>query len=246
MPLKPEEKPDGAPEWMVSFADMITIMMSFFVIMFALVSGQAAKGKHERQQAAFASLQNRFGPKYQPFASWGLTLGGSPAKTSGRRVKSKDRSTPAGDQSGETKVLNHERARIRVPGHGERVVVGGVVFFDERSHALNGPQQDRLKLIAEEIAGKPQEVEIIGHASGRPLPAGSPYQDRWDLAYARCRQMVKLLTAMKIDPERLKIGVDQSAGARAVGDAAAPGEDSQIDVYLTDLLPEKYKAKAAP
>ncbi len=52
MASKPEEKPDGAPEWMVSFADMITIMMSFFVIMFALASGEAAKAKQQQQASS--------------------------------------------------------------------------------------------------------------------------------------------------------------------------------------------------
>ena len=45
-----EEKPDGALEWMVSYADMITIMMSFFVVMFAL----ATKKDEKAQQAAAA------------------------------------------------------------------------------------------------------------------------------------------------------------------------------------------------
>ena len=94
--------------------------------------------------------------------------------------------------------------------------------------------------MADEIAGKPQQVEILGHASTRPLPPGSPYRDRWDLAYSRCRQMAKLLTSLKIDPERLRIGVNQTGGERAVGDPATPGEDSQVDIYLTDFLPEKY------
>ena len=87
-----DEKPEGAPEWMVSFADMITIMMSFFVIMFALAAGEAAKGKkahNEQQQAALDSLQNRFGPKYQPFSSWGLMPGNSPVKNRGTRQKVK-------------------------------------------------------------------------------------------------------------------------------------------------------------
>ena len=168
--------------------------------------------------------------------------GNSLLKNVGSRLKSKSHSTPPSDDAGDTKVLNKERARIRVPGRGDHVVIGGIVFFDDRSPTLTDLQQARLKIIAEEIAGKPQEVEIMGHASARPLPAGSSYHDRWDLAYARCRQMVKLLTAMKIDPERLRIGVNQSAAATAVGDATTAGEDSQIDVYLTDLLPEKYTA----
>ena len=86
MAAKPEEKPDGAPEWMVSFADMITIMMSFFVIMFAIASGEAAKGaKAAGNTAAIESLNNRFGPKFQPFASWGLAPGTMPVKQGGSR-----------------------------------------------------------------------------------------------------------------------------------------------------------------
>ena len=94
MTSQPEEKPDGAPEWMVSFADMITIMMSFFVIMFALASSDAAKNKRNakqqqagvespqnaKQQAAFDSLNYRFGPNYRPLAGLGVMLGISPAR----------------------------------------------------------------------------------------------------------------------------------------------------------------------
>ena len=175
MSAKPEEKPDGAPEWIVSFADMITIMMSFFVIMFAIASGEAAKGKRNRQQqAAFESLQNRFGDTYKPFAGWGLMSGNSLVKNVGSRLKSKSHSTQTSDDAGDAKVLNKERARIRVPGRGDHVVIGGIVFFDDRSPTLTDLQQARLKIIAEEIAGKPQAVEIVGHASGVPCRPAPP------------------------------------------------------------------------
>jgi chemotaxis protein MotB len=238
-----EEKPEGAPEWMVSFADMITIMMSFFVIMFALASSEAAKGKHSKQQqAAMDSLANRFGPKYQPFASWGLLPGNVPVKNGGDHQKTKNPSRPPTDPAGDVKVLKKEQARIRVPGSGQHVVIGGIVFFDDLSKGLADEQKARLKVIAEEIVGKPQQVEILGHASARPLPAGSSYRDRWDLAYARCRQAAEVLTSLKIDPQRLRIGVIQSSGAQAVGNGTSPGEDSQVDVYLSDVVPDKFTA----
>ncbi len=246
MALKPEEKPDGAPEWMVSFADMITIMMSFFVIMFALASGEAAKGKHNKQQqAALDSLQNRFGPNYQPFASWGLMLGNSPARKAGDNHKGPSR--PVSDPAGEVKVLRKEQARIRVPGEGDRVVIGGIVFFDDGASQLTEEQKARLKIIAGEVAGKPQAIEVLGHASGRPLPAGSTYRDRFDLAFARCRRTAEVLGGLKIDPARLRLEVVQSRGPAALGELADPREDCQVDVYLTDLLPAKYtSASAAP
>ena len=121
---------------MVSFADMITIMMSFFVIMFALASSQAAKGKKRRQQqAAIESLQYRFGPSWKPFASWGLMPGNSPLPQRRRGTSRRGPARPPSDPAGDIKVLRKEQARIRIPGRGDRVVIGGIVFFDDASLA---------------------------------------------------------------------------------------------------------------
>jgi chemotaxis protein MotB len=223
---------------------MITIMMSFFVIMFAIASGEVEKGKKNRhQEAAIQSLNHRFGPKYQPFASWGLMPGNSPIKGGGSRMKTKP--AEAEPEEGATvRVLHKEKARIRVPGRGDRIVIGGVVYYDEAAVDMAQAQQDRLSVIAEELAGKPQEIEILGHVSARPLPAGSKYRDRWELAYARCRQVAQALQGMNIDPERIRIGVVHTNDATAAGSAAnAPGEEARVDIFLTDDLAEKFRGK---
>lgn len=241
MSALPEEKPEGAPEWMVSYADMITIIMSFFVIMFAIASGEAAKGKrNQQQQAAFQSLQNRFGPKYQPFASWGLMPGNSPVRHAGAHDKGKQPVVVPDEEGGKVKVLKRERARIRIPGRGDRVVIGGVVYFGDTTLALADSQTARLQVIAEELAGKPQQIEIVGHTSARPLAPGSSHRDRWDLAYARCRQVARLLDTMKVEPERLRISVVQTSEVASAGESSpATSEDMSIDVYLTDTVAEK-------
>ena len=237
----PEEKPEGAPEWMVSYADMITIIMSFFVIMFAIASGEAAKGKRtQQQQAAIDSLQNRFGPKYQPFASWGLMPGNSPIRHAGAHEKGKQPIIVPDEEGGTVKVLKRERSRIRIPGRGDRIVIGGVVYFGDKTLALADSQTARLKLIAEEMAGKPQQIEIVGHTSARPLTPDSSFHDRWDLAYARCRQVAKLLGTMKIAPDRLRISVVQTSELQAAGETStATAEDMRIDIYLTDMVAER-------
>lgn len=237
--MQPDEKPDGAPEWMVSYADMITIMMSFFVIMFAIASGEAEEGKrNRRQEAAIQSLNERFGPTYHPFASWGLAPGTPPVKGAGSRTKDASPEQPPAEQGGTVKAAHNEKARIRVPGRGEHLAVGGVAYFDETSLDLPAAEQARLRGIADELAGKPQQIEVLGYASSRPLSAGPKHGDRWDLAYARCRQVAQFLQSASIDPERIRIGVVRTTEPATA--SGTPSEDLRVDVYLTDALAEKF------
>jgi len=237
-----DSKPDGAPEWMVSFADMITIMMSFFVIMFAIASGEAAKGKRNRQlEATLNSLQARFGPTFQPFASWGVAPGNSPVRNAGAQQKGKDHPEVHEEETGPAKVRNDERARIRIPGRGDRVVIGGVVSFNAASVNLPKKQKQWLGVIAEELAGKPQQIEVVGYMSPKPLPQGSPYRDRYDLAYARCREVSQLLAGMDIERRRIAIKVVQAADSQPTADASQETpQDERVDIYLTDTIADTF------
>ena len=71
------------------------------------------------------------------------------------------------------KIVNRERARIRVPGRGDHIAIGGLLTFDEGSAAVSGKEKTWLKAIADEMTGKQQKVEVVGFASDRPLPAGA-------------------------------------------------------------------------
>jgi chemotaxis protein MotB len=42
---QPQHAPEGAPEWMVSYADMITIIMAFFVVLYASTSASGTRDK---------------------------------------------------------------------------------------------------------------------------------------------------------------------------------------------------------
>lgn len=240
----PEDKPDGAPEWMVSFADMITIMMSFFVIMFALASGDKKKNDPQRQ-AVIESLENRFGPKWQPFASWGLNPGNTPLRDAGGEVRV--RKPPDDDPDGEmVKVRGKRRARIFVPKLGDHAAVGGVVYFAADALQLPPAQEKRLASVAAELAGKPQVIEVLGHASNRPLADGAAYRDRWDLAYARCRQIADRLGALKIEPQRLRLSVNKIGAVPGMSDELPDDDvDARVDIYLTDTLAEGFSKAAA-
>ncbi len=222
---------------MVSFADMITILLAFFVVMFSIASGDSNTGKRTKQQEiAIESLQYRFGPTWRPFTAWTTTPGNSNYPGGGKGMGSTAPVPAVGDPGGTMLVKRKERARIRVEGQGDTIAIGSLVRFQASSAEFAADQRDAMNRIIEELRGKPQIVEIVAAASRRALPQGSTFADRWDLGYARCRATAKLLAAASIEPERFRLTVvpDNAAGSDSEKDAET---DNAVRVNLSATLP---------
>ena len=237
----PEEKPEGAPEWMVSYADMITILMSFFVVMFSIASGEAAKGKRTPATAAgdrIAAVPLR--PQVEAVHELEPDAGQFDLPGGGKGRGSPAPLPAVGDPGGTVRVLKMEKARIRVPGHGDLIAIGGMVYFNKATTDLAPGQDGSIQKIAEELAGKPQQVEIVATASNQPLPPGCLFRDRWELSYARCRQAAELFTSLKIEPERLRLSVLPATAEENKGSSFSEA-DVAVRVFLSTTLPAGVK-----
>lgn len=232
MKREPERPPEGAPEWMVSYADMITIMMAFFVVMYAL----GGRKDESAVRPVISSLKQQFGPDW-PFAN--LVPGPYRPRTNrpdrfqvhGRMEETIGPRPGGGDYPSRTPT------RISRPGDG--LLRGGDIAFDEDRAALNDQQKLQLQNIATDIAGKPQKIEVRGHASRRPLPAGSIYRDAWDLAYARAREVADYLIEQGIDPHRIRIGVAGTNEPVVGPDAESTSRrNSRVEIHmLNEFMP---------
>jgi chemotaxis protein MotB len=229
---------EGLPEWIMSYADMITILMAFFVVMYSMAGPPKDVKKEE---AVLKSLREQFGPKWPAMASVGsgafvgknsilaklLTTGGSNnrnKKTGGTDVRA-----PLGD---------HPRVHTLRPG--EQAVIGGILYFPESSSEITKEHLKQLQVANEEIGGKSQKIEIRGHTSRRPVPKGSPYRDNWDLAYARCRHTMEQLVALGIDPKRVRMSVaaeNEPLSGRI--DPLARSQNSRVEVFMLNEMMDK-------
>ncbi len=235
---------EGIAEWVMSYADMITILMAFFVVMYSMAGEPKDKTKED---AVMRSLRERFGPLWSetlaslgpgPFvpkdSAMGKLASAGGAKVSNKKSGGADQRATLGDFP-----------RVHSVHPGQHSVVGAVLFFPDGSSELTSEHIKQLKQAEEEIAGKPQKIEIRGHTSRRPIPKGSPYRDNWDLAYARCRHVMEQLVAAGIEPRRLRLtlaGEYEPIGTRA--DPLARSQNSRVEVYMLDEVPEPTHARA--
>jgi chemotaxis protein MotB len=97
------------------------------------------------------------------------------------------------------------------------------------------------------LLGKPQKIEIRGHSSRRPLPAGSPYGDHWQLSYARCLAVLAALEAEGLPRERMRLS--QAAGNEplaAPDEALSGGGYARVEVTMlneTTAVPVSEQAR---
>lgn len=250
----------GAPEYMVSYADMLTIMLAFFIVLYATTGATTAGNKGEKpgqgeqkQAAKSAAKKGKEDPNGkegaaeeaqkermdQVFVSLYKRLGPTydpfnywltPVPTA-----TKARSSAPGETGKSVRTqIGTDNVRARGPRSGETRLVGGRIYFKDEASAVLAPSEiEKLKRAVDELAGKMQRIEIRGHASRKPLPGDSPFRNHFDLAYARCTAVADYLTSQKIDPRRFRLSVaGDNEPLDADGEVLSTGQNSRVEIHL--------------
>ena len=233
MAMLEEEEQAGIPEWVVTFGDMMSLLLTFFIMLVSL----SEMKQQERFQAMAESFRRRFGHET---AMLSMVPGRArPRNSLLDKLAVLGRARRADTMSGGDKVKAPvgDYARVQSIRQGKQSTRGGVVFFPEGGAELTEEHKRILQATAEIIGGKPQKIEIHGHTSTRPLPDDSPYQDHWDLAYGRCRKVMQFLIKLGINPDRMRIV--SAADKEPVHDGVDPRlrkENPRVEVFMVDEL----------
>lgn len=205
--LNEEPQPTGVPEWLLTYGDMMSLLLAFFVMIVSM-SDLRSEG---RVVQAVEAMQRQFGHE-------------SPTDEGEQPRPGARAPAPLGSHS-----------MVRSIGTGRSAVVGGVLPFAEDSVELGEFEREQLHALARRMQGKGQKIEIRGHTTRRPLPADGPYKDHWELAFVRCREVQRLLTADGIEPKRLRLSVAGGNEPAYTGDETLRNrENSRVEVFLLD------------
>jgi chemotaxis protein MotB len=215
----------GGGAWKVAYADFVTAMMAFFLVMWIVAQNEQVK----------EAIAHHFS---DPFAKESEEDG-----TAHQRPPKHPAPARISDHPEHEKEAGGSHSLLLTTQGGERTSIGTVIHFADDSADLDTEAQRRLKDIAPLLIGKPQKIEVRGHSSRRPLPPGSPFSDHWQLSYRRCLAVMAEMEKLGIGHERLRLS--QAAGFEPL---AAPDEQFPGGGYArveVNLLNETTGAKLA-
>jgi chemotaxis protein MotB len=209
----------GGGAWKVAYADFVTAMMAFFMVMWLTAQNEDVKeaiAHHFEDPFSFYDPQEgATSHKPKPGPPSHTPLPKQPEKRDGRRSR---------------------RPTLLTLGSGNQTTTGTIVFFQPQSAELDATAKERLEELLPSILGKPQKIEIRGHASRRPLPADSQYKDAWQLSYARCLAVMQHLGEKGIAAERMRLS--QGGVYEPLGKADGPEKLAQQERVEVNLLNE--------
>lgn len=194
----------GGGAWKVAYADFVTAMMAFFLVMWIVAQNKPAK------EAVAKYFRDPFGsvgpPSGPPVAvatpdSGGLSNLKAPPKG--------PRGYGRGPMKAEAKAVFGSALKGGAPLEASQEAgsarIGTTILFAEDSADLDKEAKTALDAMTPALLGKPNKIEIRGHATGRPLPAGSPFADAWQLSYARCLAVYKFLAQAGLETHRMRL-----------------------------------------
>jgi len=230
-----EDQGGGIPEWVVTFGDMMSLLLTFFIMLFSMSEIK----EEQRYQAIADAMRKRFGHD----TSWMSLLPGRsrPRNSALEKLASLGRARRLDLMRGGDKIKAPvgDHPRVLTIRHGDASTRGAVVYFAEGEAQLTGKDRRVLQATAEVIGGKPQKIEIRGHTSNKPLPPHSPYKSHWDLAYARSRLVADALIEQGIDPKRIRLAVaGENEPKHISGDPLLRRENPRVEIFMLSELAE--------
>jgi chemotaxis protein MotB len=193
---RPKPPEEGVPLWIVSFGDMMSLLLTFFILLFSMSTLEIPK-----ISAAIDSLNQGFG-----YHGDGQSTNFEVVKRRVERMMKKlgDRrpitpriKPPISADPGET-------LRIKIPNVIQDTTLGYFIWFEFNSDELTEQGKLNLNHVKEEFDGSQYIVIIKGHAGASE---NQTYRSAFTLAFTRANNARDYLVSIGFKEERLHVSV---------------------------------------
>lgn len=202
-----KKKPSGAPKWMVTYSDMVTLILVFFILLFSMSQVDVVKfeaiSESFRNRMIFDFLPSPVPMEHPSESSKHIESGESSDEVD---LPKSDKDSE-GEEEAEKDTLEELMTDIDIflDEHGLHDVITanrterGVVLVLQESILFNSAEAeilDKGKPFLSEVGSLlielPNQVKVEGHTDNRPI-SNYRYPSNWELSGARASSVIRYL-----------------------------------------------------
>jgi chemotaxis protein MotB len=223
--------------WLVSYADFITLLFAFFVVMFAV--SQVDSKRLGRFTEAFSKA---VGITLMPLQGQSLMNGGQVPD---------EASSTGGDQQAVAELdglkaallriaqNNNALAGLQIIQHRHELVLRlpESVLFDTGEARVKDTSTSTLKVIAPELRDRSVDVRVEGHTDNVPISKGR-FRSNWELSTTRAIAVMLVLSTEGIQDSRVSVagyGEFRPVASNATEDGRK--QNRRVDLVITLTAP---------
>ena len=241
-----EEEPDNHDRWLVSYADFITLLFAFFVVLYAVSSLNEGKYRvlSDSLGNAFGKISDRSLPIIKREEQTRLTLKPKQSLEQKQRTEALRR-----ERSGMTNIardilkalgplVSQGKVRVTQSTRGVSVEINASVLFAPGDAKLSDESIEALKAVATVLKVDQHAIQIEGHTDN--VPINTPmFPSNWELSTVRASSVVRLFIENGVAETRL------TAVGHGSNHSVAPNDTSEgrlrnrrVELMILSELPD--------
>jgi chemotaxis protein MotB len=187
---KHHEEPENGERWLLTYADLITLLLAFFIMMYTF-----SKKDAQKYEEVSSHLKTIF--------SGGTGIAGKGSVTSTNPINMPSRGESSGEMKRqlESEIISLSNSKEKSGGPKQNISVladgRGIVirvmdrtFFDEGKSDLKESAMGALDKIVPVIKGTPNQIRIEGHTDNVPINTHD-FRSNWELSVRRATEVVR-------------------------------------------------------
>jgi chemotaxis protein MotB len=201
-----DDSHENHERWLISYADFITLLFAFFVVMYAVSVVNVGKYK-----VLSEALGDAFGGRGAATkANTAIEVEALPLSNiiAHRRLEAAKRDRERLDllarklQSSLAPLVSSGKVRVTRNARGVTVEINASVLFDEGDAVLAGSARETLQSVAGLLKDDTHAIEVEGHTDTTPI-ANAAFPSNWELSAVRATTVVRLFIDSGVAARRL-------------------------------------------
>jgi len=238
MARKKKQETGSPGDWLTTYADMITLMLCFFVILFnpdEITQAQLDAISESMRQGGIGSMPGGFTVSAGRAADLGNTIMAFPSMERGRVMGTAMRKAVSvfspEIRSNKIKITQDERGLV--------ITLAGDALFYPASARINIEATRDMLLRLGTYLDDPQlrgrKFRIEGHTDAEDVDPNGPWEDNWQLSVERSRAVLRYLSALGINENNFQIAGYSSTMPISSNDTEeGRANNRRVDVIILD------------